>query len=537
MTDQAVGRVAEEFRRRVGRAPRILHIGNIANNAYLNAKLLNDAGFECDVVCYDYYHIMGCPEWEDADFSGDVGDHFRPDWRRVDLHGFQRPRWFVQGPQQQCLDYLLARWSGDASADGLWQYLGELNRTADPRPAGLLRSISRRVLEWRIVVSRWRGPRDVLQAARTLRPTVLPIVVLFAPPAFAVLLLLRLLRVLQLWLTAYLRPSFFARARELSRRFAEEFRDRPDALRFADLMPFARLLPKWRRLFEHYDLVWGYSIDGFLPLLAARPYVAFEHGTLREIPFRNTAEGRRTALTYRMADHVLVTNFDCLANAQLLAPGRHTLINHPFDEDHGHVVEGWETERQSLRAGLDSDVVFFFPTRHDWVRPGADKGNDVFFRGLAALRRHGFKVGALCCDWGVDVEASKTLLRELGVDAYVRWIEPVPTVRFERLARAADGVVDQFVLGSFGGVMFKAMAVGAPIVTYLEEEQLLRQYAVVPPVVNCRTADQILESLAPLLRVPGALTEVGRAGREWMRTHHSKASTVRAQAQIFERHA
>jgi hypothetical protein len=40
--DPTVGRVAEEFRGRLGRAPRILHIGNIANNAYLNAKLLND---------------------------------------------------------------------------------------------------------------------------------------------------------------------------------------------------------------------------------------------------------------------------------------------------------------------------------------------------------------------------------------------------------------------------------------------------------------------------------------------------------------
>lgn len=33
----------EAFRARHGRAPRILHIGNIANNAYNNAKLLDEA--------------------------------------------------------------------------------------------------------------------------------------------------------------------------------------------------------------------------------------------------------------------------------------------------------------------------------------------------------------------------------------------------------------------------------------------------------------------------------------------------------------
>ena len=53
---------------------RILHIGNIANNAYLNAKILNEAGFECDVLCASYYHSMGNPEWEDADFEGVIKD-------------------------------------------------------------------------------------------------------------------------------------------------------------------------------------------------------------------------------------------------------------------------------------------------------------------------------------------------------------------------------------------------------------------------------------------------------------------------------
>ena len=74
---------------------RILHVGNIANNGYLNAKLLNADGFDCDVLAYAHYHTMGCPEWEDSDFSG-VVDETRPDWRGVALGGFVRPRWFAQ---------------------------------------------------------------------------------------------------------------------------------------------------------------------------------------------------------------------------------------------------------------------------------------------------------------------------------------------------------------------------------------------------------------------------------------------------------
>ncbi len=31
----------DDFRAKHGRPPRLLHVGNIANNAYINAKLLN----------------------------------------------------------------------------------------------------------------------------------------------------------------------------------------------------------------------------------------------------------------------------------------------------------------------------------------------------------------------------------------------------------------------------------------------------------------------------------------------------------------
>ena len=94
---------------RHGRKPRVLHIGNIANNGYNNAKLLNAAGWDNDVLCGDYYHMMGAPEWEDADFNDDFGDQFYPAWCDVDLNGFERPRWFSQGPMHRAIAYLIAK--------------------------------------------------------------------------------------------------------------------------------------------------------------------------------------------------------------------------------------------------------------------------------------------------------------------------------------------------------------------------------------------------------------------------------------------
>ena len=95
----------ERFHTRNGRSLRVLHIGNIANNAYRNAVIQRRIGIEADVVCYDYYHIMGCPEWECAEISGDY-DAFMPDWWRMNVSGGERPSWFVQGSLALCLDYL-----------------------------------------------------------------------------------------------------------------------------------------------------------------------------------------------------------------------------------------------------------------------------------------------------------------------------------------------------------------------------------------------------------------------------------------------
>ena len=591
------------------RRTRVLHIGNIANNAYINAKLLNDAGYDCDVLCADYYHIMGCPEWEDADFDGEVGDHFFPQWWRLDLGGFQRPRWFAQGPRHLAMRYLIARRTGNAAeAKRLWNQLCHANNSSPPAQDGLAAArLSRLVIDIRLKLSRihsasdlftvvwgrldiWAGPSQMRRIVASLVAflfvattpiTVIPVVTVkllrrvqrwfstlrqFRGPKAAMVWVLlsdfARKRGAWAWLVVYLvapiatlvailqqsvprvigerrksgtQPQDMNRVAQLSAEFTEAFPGR-DALTISDVFPFLEALPLWEQLFAQYDVIIGYSTDGFYPLLAGQPYLAFEHGTLREIPFRETGEGRRTALTYRCARHVFVTNFDCAANAERLAPGRHTEINHPFDEDHGLAVGGFELWRRQLRLELESDYLFFFPTRHDWVQGTgyADKGNDVFLRAFASIRQMGHRLGLVCCEWGANVGQSKALLQTLGVAGAVKWIAPLPTIRFERMSRACDCVVDQFVLGSFGGVMFKAMAVGAPVLTYLEESKLLQQYSEVPPVINCRTEDDIVRAIDKLIRDPRWRVQLGHEARSWMMRHHGKRQTVAAQAQIFE---
>lgn len=320
-------------------------------------------------------------------------------------------------------------------------------------------------------------------------------------------------------------------------KFQEMFADRASEFSEGDFYRFSDfLLKKWKGLFSNYDVVIGYSTDGIYPLLTNTPYIAFEHGTIREIPYQKNSQGRLCALTYSLANHVFVTNFDCKKSADFLAPNKYSLLNHPFDENHSNGILGIDELRNELLQELNCDFLFFFPTRHDWVEGAgyADKANDIFLNAFGVLRNQGYRVGMVCCAWGQNVDSSKKLLSNLNVGEYVRWGEPMATIAFERTALACDCVVDQFKLGSFGGILFKAMAAGSPVMTYLNEEMLKEQFSEMPPVINCKNETDIIEAIKLFYEKPDLKEGLGQRSRDWIKRHHSKQDIINKQLEQFK---
>ncbi len=553
------------FRDMHGRSPKVLHIGNIANNAYNNSKILIEVGFECDVICYDYYHIMSCPEWEDADFENTLKDDFFPNWNEVNLNGFTRPKWFVQGPAALCLAYLHAKNSEDLrQASMLWRALASFNHTMQFSRKKELTKLS--VTSITVLMSWFKSGQlykrlHLLLNLESEKLTVLlvkraePLVGQFA----ATLTTRGFIAVRDI---IYGAANWFERIghqllkfktsskiefnsceiqqeihKLLMEKWVKKFPEGCIPPCRDDLSAHPANDGEWVRLLKHYDVVVGYSTDPVYPMLANVPYFAFEHGTLRHIPYQNDIQGRLTVAAYHEAAHVFVTNFDCVGSAERLAGKRYTFINHPFDDKHGQYVKGGLEERKRLQLKLDADQLFFFPTRQDWVAGigFADKANDVFFRALAKLRGAGYRVAVVCCNWGANVEQSKKLISLLGIDAHVEWVPPLPIIPFERMCMAADVVVDQFKLGAFGGVVFKAMAVGAPILTYLNQDLLKEQYPVLPPVINCLTAEDIFDRMVGLIRDPALLKSLGEKSRQWISEHHAKGDTVNLQVTQFRK--
>jgi glycosyltransferase involved in cell wall biosynthesis len=514
----------DEFRARHGRVPRVLHIGNIANNAFLNAKLLNQAGFDCDVLCYDYYHVMGSPEWEDADFEGAIADQFRPDWAALNLNGYQRPSWFAQGPLDLCIDYLLAKRKGKiARAATHWEQLGWFNKTVGGEAAGsgslhrLARTLRRSIGLLAPTVSRvrhtphapaltWGKLESWAHRGGNLRWLV---VAAAAPVLMSAVLLLRIGT-----------ESPFSAPQWLDR-FRQVFPDRPDPLLVQDLAPYASVVGRLKVLFNEYDIVQAYATDVVFPLLAGtRPYLGFEHGTLRTFTLADNAVSRLTALGYQQADHVFITNGDCLEYARKIKVTAYTPMVHPLDDTRIRSVSG-DYARRHAEYGVK--YLFLCPLRHDW----AVKGTDKYIRALPLLAsRIGRAFRVIMTQWGTQVDDSKRLAKALGVNDLIVWREPFNRGQLIREQKSCDVVFDQIALPHFGATAPQAIAAGVPVIMSYDPASTAWIIPEPAPILTAWTPDEIVEAVVTALD-PEWRAGYEIAARKWFDTYHSGAQAVR----------
>lgn len=461
-------------------AVRVLHVGNIANNAYLNSRILRGRGIESWVISNDYRHVMGCPEWEDACFREPI-DQFEPRWDSVDLAGFVRPEWFVSGPAADCLSKIESAMRPPSEPP--------VPEKAVIRVSRLAGSVGR----WVLAHSPFGRAN---QAARRMRG--------------------HLTRVAsQLASSPYVSPAVEAAIA------AEGVL--PD-----DYLGYLSVVPSWRRALSHFDVIIGYGTSGVYPMLCGHPrYVAFEHGTIRSIPYEDSPTGRLCKATYRLAGHCIATNADAIHSINRLGLRQYSFVPHPVNESRpSH--DGVQSLRARMRAELDADFVVFHPSRQHWEpgirNPNLEKGNDSFLLGLATARKRlGARVGAVLVRWGASIEASECLLAETGMAGHVKWVDPMPHLPMSEMVLASDAVADQFHLGAFGSLTPKALMLARPVLLHLDASAHHWAFPELPPVINVREPDAVASALADLAANPMHADAVGEAGARWYSRHHSNA--------------
>jgi SAM-dependent methyltransferase/glycosyltransferase involved in cell wall biosynthesis len=601
---------ARSFCARHGRRLRVLHIGNIANNAYNNAVIQRSFGIEADVLCYDYYHVMGCPEWEDANYTGTV-DSFWPDWWSTSLGGWRRPHWFAQGPVDLASAYLLAK-SADVPgvAEALWRLLqahywillerrrhgAESSRPPPPsqiaKAVGYLRGDDDAFLKDIIdalgvdanVDPNSLGLENIASlmgaaGRQFVRRTLSKIEgntkswiiqqVTAAPPGLA-LPMRRLHRKLRektgIGFSVH-RKRQFSRFDPRSHEFLHEVLKRTEKCRsasarsqdemlsssaaiadaiqtnfagydqdaVANVVSLARhVSPLMGPLLNHYDIIQGYSIDGFHPVaLGFENYTAYEHGTLRDIPFGNDLNAIAANFAYKNAAYSFVTNCDVLPSvARLnLRPERVVYLPHAFNDVR---ISKFVAQNPNLAPPQDRAIIFS-PSRHHWLSEpvSMQKGNDKLIRGAAMAARVSRNFELIFVDWGVDVEKSRSLIRELGLEDRVTWIPPLSKQDLLKKYCASHAVADQFSLPAMGGVCFEAMALGRRVITWIDPEEMTKFFGKAPPCLTANSAETCRDQILAVLNDIADEKGLGPSVAEWMRNYHSSRRIVGLQSRCY----
>jgi len=465
----------QRFRAAHGRGPRVLHICNIANYAYVNAKMMRRYGVESVVLDPDFYHVASTPEWIEADLSGDHGDDYFPRWRDVTVRDFQRPDWFLNGPTPFVLHELAAREANQRAEQAFFHRLSKLYRNALASHTGQP-SAFRRFMEGNGL---WLRYAKDLARFVTLGPR---------QGAIAVT------------------PSAAIRT--------------DDAELIRAMMPPRVSADVMRSALAGFDAIIGYSLGArYAAALGLPRFISLELGTLRGLPFEDSELGRICAYVYKRSPAVFVTNLDCLEPAQRLGipQDRVTAIPHPFDVD-----AALQFGASGAHHGHGTPY-FFCPARHHWHAGNASwlKGNDVLIRGAAMAAARGLHFRLIMVEWGNEVDLSRALIAELGLTERVDWIRITPRRSLWPIIAGAVAVLDQFAATAFGGVGLETMAIGKPVISRIEGVDLGPFFQTRPPIQHAATPEEVAGRIAEALSDQLDHRGAGRAGQAWMKTEHS----------------
>ncbi len=254
----------------------------------------------------------------------------------------------------------------------------------------------------------------------------------------------------------------------------------------------------------------------YLAYLAHRPYMAVQSGgELWYECSRDDILGRLQRRAFNSANALLVTNPWSFAHARRFRM-KH-LVYLPLILDEQVYCPGVSNYRDEWRKTSNGTFFVISTARMDDFY----KGSDIAIKGFAALSRLLPGARLVLMGWGENQDTCLERLKEYGIAEKTILLPIAGKQRLIQYLRAADCLLDQFVLGYYGATALEAMACGLPVVMRLEHAQYDGMCLTgAPPVLNASTTDQICNALLKLARDPNQRNASASAHRDWFLANH-----------------
>lgn len=507
-----------EFKKRFRHNPKILFIGNVANNAYQNAKILRRYGIACDVLCNDYYHVMGSPEWEDAELSQEPADMDYPDWDSVNLNGFERPDWFVQAPMDEAVAYLHKKNKYGAFSGWSWRSLEKCRkrtvkakgriaaRQHSNRLEGILFAIKKKLYKFispqkAVKFTEYGNKTDYVSYRERW-----------------------MLKIREDW------QRLFPNSADL------EWSDYVEMLVFQGY--------KIQALLDRYDIVVGYGASAVIPYFAEHKcYIAFEHGTVRYIFDEDNECNKVLRLAYANSRVVYNTNTDCFLQCRRLlqnASGTHFCGLHGIGMREMFArIDNIEGDTEGRFHIPQEYPVMFCPARFDLSnrKNYFSKGQEMILQAVAKLAREGYDFRIVFLRWGRDYKRFK---KEVEIYPELKdkvvWTSPLSKKHFIKAIKSCDIILDQFYWTAYGAVAIESLACNHAVLLskLIPEARMTEYFHSNWPIMACDGVDDIYNSLKRLLTNRGEIPRMAQAAYEWLLNNHNEARIAALACGAFE---
>jgi len=304
-------------------------------------------------------------------------------------------------------------------------------------------------------------------------------------------------------------------------------------------LPFNNPVKYLRMLKELLDYAEGFGLivcSGLSPMwfrFLKKPFIFYNYGSdLDQIPVQGWSGQPTKFNTVQRITHFLIKHAQASAlrkaSVVVLVPYQIEAARKLGLKRLHFLPAIIDTELFKPRDKEHEGLVFSHPTRQVWTdRTLSDcKGNDKVFRAFARFLT--FKEAKLIAvEKGWDLEASKSLVKELGISDHVEWIAPVSREELSKLYNKSDIVLDQFEGGILSLIPIEAMACGTPVISYVKEATELF-YPEMPPIINVKTEDDILHGMLTV--------KPDNKGRKWVEKYCSPEAAIPKYIELFNKY-
>ena len=177
----------------------------------------------------------------------------------------------------------------------------------------------------------------------------------------------------------------------------------------------------------------------------------------------------------------------------------------------------------------NNGILLFSPSRQCWF----EKGNDKMIKAFARFVKIFPDSKLVAVDWSTDAQNSKDLVNSLHISEKVNWIKPVAKKHLIEFYNAADIILDQFILGSWGTTTPEAMSCQKPVLMFYKEEYIKRAFGENPPILNSFSEEDIFSNLVKLAKDPDFRISLGKKSREWIMKTHSPDIVAKKHLEIL----